>query len=86
MTQDHLVISKTFGKLFFLFNKNVNNNTTLTGVAQWGWVSSCKPKSRQFNSWSGHMPGLQARPPVGHLHATGNQLVFFSSLSLPLSL
>ena len=29
------------------------------------WVWACEPKHRQFYSQSGHMPGLQARSPVG---------------------
>ena len=43
-----------------------------------GWVLSCKLKGRQFNSQSGHMPGLQ----------TKSQLMFLSlsfSLSSPRS-
>ena len=30
-----------------------------------GWASSCKAKGRQFNSWSGHMSGLQVQSLVG---------------------
>ena len=29
------------------------------------WVLACKPRGRWFNSQSEHMPGMQARPPVG---------------------
>ena len=29
------------------------------------WVLACEPKHCQFDSQSGHMPGLQARSPVG---------------------
>ena len=29
------------------------------------WVPACEPKGHQFNSQSGHIPGLQARSPVG---------------------
>ena len=43
-------------------------------------VSSCKAKDGQFDSWSGHLPGLQVRSPVGAC-TTGNQLMF---LLLPL--
>ena len=28
-------------------------------------VPACKPAGHQFDSQSGHMPGLQARSPVG---------------------
>ena len=36
----------------------------LAGVAQW---IECGPQTKglQFNSQSGHMPGLQARSPAG---------------------
>ena len=39
----------------------------LAGVAQWiaEWVLACEPKGRRFDSQAGHMPGLQARSPVG---------------------
>ena len=49
------------------------------------WASACEPKGHRFDSWSGHMPGLWARSPVGG--ARGNQC--FSpclSPSFPLSL
>ena len=29
------------------------------------WVPACEPKGCQFDSQSGHMPGLQARSPAG---------------------
>ena len=34
-------------------------------VWQSGLSMACKPKGHQFNSQLGHMPGLQARSPVG---------------------
>ena len=37
----------------------------LAGVVQWVEVPACKPKGRQFDSQSGHMPGLRATSPVG---------------------
>ena len=55
------------------------------------WALSGKPKSRRFNSQSGHMPGLQVQSPVG-VRVRGNQSMFFLrinvflSLSLPFSL
>ena len=52
-----------------------------------GWVSSHKPKGHQFNSWSGHLPGLWARSPIG-AHARGRQSMCLSlsfSLCSPLS-
>ena len=44
---------------------------TRAGVAQLAGASSCKPKGRGFNSWSGHMPRLWVLTPVG-VHARGN--------------
>ena len=44
-----------------------------------GWALSCKPKGHQFDSQSGHMPGLQDRSLVGGV-VRGNQSIF-----LPLS-
>ena len=44
------------------------------------WVLACKPKGRQFNAQSGHMPGLQARSPVKG-RARGNHTMTFLSLS-----
>ena len=37
----------------------------LASVAQWIECQAYKPKGRWFDSQSGHMPGLQARSPVG---------------------
>ena len=58
-----------------------------------GWCGSvdqaraCEPKGHQFNSQSGHMPGLWARSPVGDTQeATTLMLVSLSSfLPSPLS-
>ena len=36
----------------------------MTGVAQW-IEQGCELKGRQFDSQSGHVPGFQARSPVG---------------------
>ena len=46
-----------------------------------GWVSSPKQKGPQFNSWSGHMPGFQARSLTG-----GMQEATIDDVSLPLFL
>ena len=49
------------------------------------WALACEPKGHRFSSQSGHMPGLQARSPVGMQDATTHW--FFSpSLSPSLSL
>ena len=58
------------------------------------WVPDCKPKGCRLDSQSGHMPGLQARSPLGGLREATDQrlshtLMFLSlsfSLSSPLSL
>ena len=58
-----------------------------------GWCCSvdgapaCEPKSCQFNSWSGILPGLLARPPGGALLEATTHWCFSPSLSpsLPLS-
>ena len=39
-----------------------------------GWALPCKLRGPQFDSWSGHMPGLQARSQVG-LWACERQLI-----------
>ena len=49
-----------------------------------GWASSHKAKRRQFDSWSGHMPGLQVQSPFG-AHPRGNQLMFLSHIDVSLS-
>ena len=51
------------------------------------WAPDCKPKGREFNSQSEHMPGLQAGSPVGGAQVATTQWCFSSSLSpsLPLS-
>ena len=40
------------------------------------WALACKPKGRWFNSQSGHMPGLQARSPVGGAWEAATQWCF----------
>ena len=48
---------------------NIWNTTTEHSHPDWcglvDWVSSSEPKVHRFDSRSGHMPGLQARSPVG---------------------
>ena len=52
------------------------------------WAPACRPKGCQFDSQSGHMPGLQARSPVGGTQEATTHWFFSPSLSpsLPLSL
>ena len=54
------------------------------------WVPACEPKGHQFDSQSGHMPGLQARCLVRGMWEVTSQLILLSShlssLSLPLLL
>ena len=48
-----------------------------------GWASSnkVKPKGCQFDSWSGHMPGLQVWSLIEVMK--GNHTLMFLSLSSP---
>ena len=48
------------GDLTALLKKNYPWLVLLSGLS-----AGCKPKGHWFNSQSGHMPGLQARSPVG---------------------
>ena len=52
-------------------------------MAQWieCWLA-CELKGRQFTSQSGHMPGLQARSPVGGMEEAPDLLHI--DVSLPL--
>ena len=50
-----------------------------------GWVSSHKTKGRRFNSWSGHTPGLQARPLAGGVRETTYPYISHTSMFLSLS-
>ena len=43
--------------------KKENNGSGWYGSVD--WVPACKTKGRWFDSQSGHMPGLEARSPVG---------------------
>ena len=42
-----------------------------------GWALPYKPKGHRFDSWSGHVPGLQVWSWVGG-HMKGNQSMFLS--------
>ena len=53
----------------------VENGQALAGVAQLVGASSCEPKGRGFNPWSGHTPRLWVRSPV-RAHTRGNQSMF----------
>ena len=44
------------------------------------WVLACKSKGQWFDSWSGHMPGLQSRSPVGGAQETTTHWCFSPSL------
>ena len=48
---------------------------------------ACEPKGHRFDSWSGHMPGLQAKSMVGSVQEAINQSMLLSHIpvSLPLS-
>ena len=48
------------------------------------WAQACEAKGHPFDSQSEHMPGLQARSPVGgHVRGTHMLMVLSLSLSLP---
>ena len=44
------------------------------------WAPACEPKGRQFDSQSGHVPGLWSRSPIGGIREATTLLMF---LSLP---
>ena len=50
-----------------------------------GWASSRKMKGHQFDSWSGHKPGLQVWSPVA-VSTRGNRLMFLSHIHVSLTL
>ena len=60
------------------------------GGYEWlsGLSASLRLKGHRVNSWSGHMPQLQARFPVGGMCTRGNQSMYLLHIdvSLPLSL
>ena len=73
----------------FLFNIWVWETTQLKrnrASPEWcgpvGWVSSCKPKDFQFDSQSGHMPGLRVGSPLGGAWEANTHWCFSPSLSL----
>ena len=55
----------------------------LAGVAQWIECQAFEPESRQFDSQSGHTPGLQAGSPVGGVGEATTLLFLSLSPSLP---
>ena len=50
-----------------------------------GWASSHKVQCRQFDSWSGHMPGLRVRSQSGCVQEATNRCFFLTSMFLSLS-
>ena len=50
------------------------------------WARACKAKHCRFDSQSGHMPGLQARPPLGGTREAATHWCFSPSLLLSLTL
>ena len=67
------------------FKKNAISSGWYSSV-DWAWA--CEPNGCWFGSQSGHMPGLQARSPVGSAWGVTTHWCFSPSLSpsLPLSL
>ena len=47
------------------------------------WTLACEPKGRQFNSQSGHMPGLWARSSFGGIWEASTHWCFSPSFFLP---
>ena len=47
------------------------------------WVPACEARGHWFDSQSGHVPGLQARSPVGGAWEATTHGCFFPSFSLP---
>ena len=87
-------IPRTIPQQWFL-NSVVKNYTLLKIIenspgscGSVDWALACKPKGCQLDSQSGHMPGLQARSPVGGVWEATTHWCFSPSLppSLPLSL
>ena len=71
------------------FNPWPTNYTSSPGwCGSVDWAATCEPKSCQFDSQSGHMPGLWATSPVGAMWDATTYWCFSPShsLSLPLSL
>ena len=59
--------------------KIINNSRGWCGSVD--WVLACEPKGQQFNSQSGHLPGLWARSPVGGMREATTQWCFSPFLS-----
>ena len=59
--------------------------TALTSVARGGWVSVHKAKGHQFNSRSGHKPGLRFGPQLGRIIDTATRCFSLTSMFLSLS-
>ena len=68
------------------FSKTLNDCRGWCSSMDWAWA--CEPKGHWFDSQSGHMPGLQARSPIGGMQEATTHWCFSPSLSpsLPLSL
>ena len=49
------------------------------------WAPACEPKGRQFDSQSGHKPGLQARFLVGDVWEAIGRCISHTSMFLSLS-
>ena len=73
----HFFRLKKIGVLFFEIRIN-------QGCPGWcgavGWMPACELKGHWFDSQSGHMPGLQARSPVGGAREATTCWCFFPSL------
>ena len=87
----HLGHSRGDADLETTLEKPLGLLTAFKKVQPWlVWLSGssagCEPKGRQFNSQSGHMPGLLARSPVGGTREATTHWCFSPSLSPSLPL
>ena len=69
--------------LYLLMFFNQNDLTCPGWCGSVDWVLACEPKCCWFDSQSGHMPGLWARSPVGHVRSNYT-LMFLSLFPSPL--
>ena len=70
-------------------NKGMNGKLFLSRPGWCGsvdWVLACEPKGCWFNSWSGHMPALQARSTSGGVQRISRLMFLSLSFSSPLPL
>ena len=88
------VVGGKWRQLYLNNNKKRERGKLDCDLTAVGWASSCRPKVHWIDSPAGHMPGLQARSPVGGVQERQQINVSFAhqcfspslSPSFPLSL